>query len=58
MLLIKADTTILSSFIWHSSHLRSVLWSVQEAASVIPVTEWVVLLEYKKSTNGVARAEL
>ena len=38
--LIKAGTAILRSFIWHSSHLRFVLWSLEEAASVIPVTEW------------------
>ena len=41
--LIKADTAILRTFIWHSSHLRFVLWSVQETASVIPVTEWAHL---------------
>ena len=41
--LIKADTTILRTFIWHSSHLRFVFWSGQEAASVIPVTEWPYL---------------
>ena len=43
--LIKADTTILRTFIWHSTHLRFVLWSVQEAPSVIPVTEWASLWE-------------
>jgi len=41
--LIKAGTTILGTFIWHSGHLRFVLLSVQEAASVIPVTEWAHL---------------
>jgi hypothetical protein len=29
--LIKADTTILRTFIWHSSHLRFVFWSGQES---------------------------
>jgi hypothetical protein len=43
--LIKADTTILRTFVWHSTHLRFVVWSVQEAASVIPVTEWAYLWE-------------
>jgi hypothetical protein len=41
--LIKADTMILRTFIWHSSYLRFVFWSGQEAASVIPVTEWPYL---------------
>jgi hypothetical protein len=37
--LIKADSTILRTLIWHSGHLRFVFWSGQEAASVIVVTE-------------------